>query len=96
MKELHPAPVWDVPVESVSPQDLTTKLSGSVHVQMIVGAQDSVAPPPLTTHYADALRRRGIDVGVTLLPGLGHEIFLEPAVQGVLADLLHHLRDHAN
>jgi predicted esterase len=96
MKELHPAPVWDVPVENVSPQDLTTKLSGSVHVQMVVGAQDSVAPPPLTTHYADALRRRGIDVGVTLLPGLGHEIFLEPAVQGVLADLLHHLRDRAN
>jgi pimeloyl-ACP methyl ester carboxylesterase len=92
MKSIHPAPVWDVPVESLSPQDLAEKVSSSVHVQMVVGAADSVAPPELTTRYADALRRKGIDVNVTLLPGEGHEIFLEPAVQGVLADLLHSIR----
>lgn len=49
---------------------------------------DSVAPPPLTTSYADALKRRGIDVTTTLLPGKGHEIFLEPEVQSLLVSLL--------
>jgi pimeloyl-ACP methyl ester carboxylesterase len=71
MKAVHPSPVWDRPVHSLSPQDVVATVSRSVHVGMVVGAIDSVAPPPLTTSYADALKRRGIDVTTYPPPGQG-------------------------
>jgi pimeloyl-ACP methyl ester carboxylesterase len=88
MKAVHPSPVWDRPVPSLSPQDLVATVSRSVRVQMVVGAIDSVTPPSLTKRYADALKGRGVDVTTTLIPGKGHEIFLEPEVQSLLVSLL--------
>jgi len=45
-----------------------------------VGANDVVAPPPLTFAYADALKRHGGDVAVFVLKDAPHDILLEPAV----------------
>jgi predicted esterase len=79
MAEKQFNPIWFAPVKSLSPTDLVDQISPSVHVRMLVGSKDDVAPPELTQKYAAALRARGIDVQVTVVQGLPHEILLEPA-----------------
>jgi predicted esterase len=80
MSEKQMDPLWLAPVSSLSPLDLVGHLSPAIHVRMVVGAKDSVATPELTEEYADALRARHIDVTVTELPGMEHDILLEPPV----------------
>lgn len=87
MKSVSPTPLWDAPVHSLSPIDGASSVAPQVHVRMAVGENDPVAPPKFTQEYAAALQRRGIDVHVSLLPGLGHEILLEPAVMAELQAL---------
>lgn len=86
--QVHPAPVWDEPVTSLSPLDLAPRVSTAAHIRRMVGAEDGIAPPPLTEIYADRLATRGIDVEVTVIPGKGHEILLEPAVESELEQLM--------
>ena len=88
MKEVHPAPVWDQPVTSLSPLDLASKVLATVRVRMIVGADDHVAPPRFTQSYADRLAAQGIDVQSIHLPGKGHDILLEPDVETALERLV--------
>jgi pimeloyl-ACP methyl ester carboxylesterase len=86
MKATQRAAIWDRPVSSLSPIALAAQVPRGDRVRMIVGSIDNVAPPGLTEAYAAALR--SVDVEVTELPGKGHEIFLEPAVQDQLAELV--------
>lgn len=78
MKEVHPAPVWDQPVSSLSPLELAPGVSTAAHIRMMVGAEDEIAPPPFTERYANRLAARGIDVQVTVIPSKGHEFFWSP------------------
>lgn len=80
--------IWSVPVHSLSPLDLADKVSPSVRVRLVVGGNDPLAPPAMSQGYADRLRNRGDDVSVTVLPGLEHEILLEPATLGALTALV--------
>ncbi len=88
MKEVHPAPLWDQPVSSLSPLELAPRVSTAAHIRMMVGAEDEIAPPPFTERYANRLAVRGIDVQVTVIPSKGHEILLEPAVESALEQLM--------
>jgi pimeloyl-ACP methyl ester carboxylesterase len=81
-------PIWLKPIRSLSPMDLAEDASPHVHVRMIVGRDDNVAPPDLTNEYAGALRKRGTDVEVTIVPGLAHDILLEPLIFDQLQSLL--------
>jgi pimeloyl-ACP methyl ester carboxylesterase len=76
------------PVKSLSPVDLAAGVPPSTRVRMVVGSQDPVAPPNLTREYAEALRKRGVDVAVTIAPGLEHDILLEPVVSEQLKRLV--------
>jgi acetyl esterase/lipase len=76
------------PVTSLSPLDFAGKVPPSTRVRMIVGSRDPVAPPDLTLEYAEALRKHGVDAAVTIAPGLGHEILLEPVVMKQLQNLV--------
>jgi len=42
-----------------------------------------------------ALRGRGVDVAVTLAPGLQHDILLEPAARDILRSLVEELQKDA-
>jgi predicted esterase len=88
MKEVQLAPVWDQPVESLSPLDLAAQVPTSTRIRMMVGSDDHVAPPKFTQVYADRLAARGVDVQVTQLPGKNHEILLEPDVETALERLV--------
>lgn len=88
MKEVQLAPVWDQPVESLSPLDLAAQVPTSTRIRMMVGTDDHVTPPKFTQVYADRLAARGVDVRVTHLPGKDHEILLEPDVETALERLV--------
>jgi pimeloyl-ACP methyl ester carboxylesterase len=91
MKELQRAPVWDQPVESLSPLDLANQVPISTRIRMMVGVDDRVAPPQFTQLYAQRLAGRHIEVQVTEIPGEGHEILLLPVVQEALEKLVESL-----
>jgi pimeloyl-ACP methyl ester carboxylesterase len=88
MQEVQRDPIWSAPVKSLSPMDLADKVSRSVRVQMVVGGDDPVAPLELSRRYAGELRKYGHNVGLTVLPGLKHNILLEPAALEALEALV--------
>jgi acetyl esterase/lipase len=47
-----------------------------------------VTPPDQSRRYAEVLRQRGVDVQVTVLPGLGHDITFTQPVFSETARLL--------
>jgi acetyl esterase/lipase len=53
-----------------------------------LASDDEITPPSLTDAYAAALRDRGIPVDVTVAPGLGHEILLEPVAMDQLKQIV--------
>jgi predicted esterase len=57
-------------------------------VRLVVGEDDDVVPPAHSQAYAKALRERGIDVSVEVVPGLGHNILFAPSVFGAVTDVL--------
>jgi pimeloyl-ACP methyl ester carboxylesterase len=63
-----------------------------VRVWLVVGSQDPVAPPELSQDYAEALRNHRGNVSVRVLPGLEHDILLEPATFDALKALLQTLK----
>jgi pimeloyl-ACP methyl ester carboxylesterase len=81
-------PIWSVPVTSLSPIELAGKVLPSVRVRLVVGGKDPVAPPGMSQRYAEVLREHHDDVALTIVPGLEHDILLEPATFEALKALL--------
>lgn len=86
---------WLGPVDAVSPITVAEYVSRSVRVRMIVGSDDQTTPEELTVEYAEALQARTVDVAVTIAPGLGHNILLEPIVLAELQQLIASLNVNA-
>ena len=80
--------LWSAPVRSLSPADLVGTIAPRTRVVLITGAEDDVAPPALARAYAKRLQARHIAVRVVLLPGQGHEVFLEKDVRTAVSQLL--------
>jgi pimeloyl-ACP methyl ester carboxylesterase len=78
-------PVWSAPIDILSPQDLAGAVSPSVHVALLTGAGDNVVPPSICRGYVEALRKRVHNVTVTIVPGLGHDMLLEPVTYDTLS-----------
>ena len=72
-------PMFDGPTRSLHPLDLAQDVALETVVRLVVGANDDVTPPADSHAYAAALRERGIDVSVDVVPGLGHNILFDPA-----------------
>lgn len=85
-------PIWSAPVRSLSPIDLAGKVPSSVRIRLLVGSDDTVAPPELSQHYADALRKNRSDVTVTIASKLQHDILLEPVTLDALKALAETVR----
>jgi pimeloyl-ACP methyl ester carboxylesterase len=85
-------PIWSAPIRGLSPQELAGSVSPSVRVAVLVGANDDVAPPAMSREYAQILKKRVSDVTLTVAPGLGHEILLEPVTYEALKSLVESLR----
>lgn len=92
MKMQDNNPIWSKPIRALSPQELASKVSSAVHVSVLVGAKDDVAPPSMSKDYAEALKRRLSNVTLTIAPEVGHEILLEPVSYDALKSLVESLR----
>lgn len=85
-------PIWSAPIGGLSPQSLAGRVSPLVNVVVLVGAKDDVAPPSMSSTYAETLKKRVDHVTLTIAPELGHEILLEPVTYEALKTLTQSLR----
>ena len=92
MRQQNNNPIWSAPNRGLSPQDLAGNVSPSARVAVLVGADDNVAPPAMSRQYVETLKKRASDVTLTVAPGLGHEILLEPVTYEALKSLVESLR----
>ena len=81
-------PVFRGPTRSLQPLNLADDVAPGTIVRLVVGENDDVAPPAHSQAYARALRERGIDASVAVVPGLGHNILFAPSVFDTVTDLL--------
>jgi pimeloyl-ACP methyl ester carboxylesterase len=78
MQSVKGGAIWERPVRSLSPLALVDHIPASAKIWLLVGSDDQTTPSALTLAYAEALRNRNVAVNVTIAPGLGHDILLEP------------------
>jgi acetyl esterase/lipase len=78
MQSVKGGAIWERPVRSLSPLALVDRVAASAKVWLLAGSDDQITPSALTLAYAEALRSRNVAVNVTIAPGLGHNILLEP------------------
>jgi hypothetical protein len=71
MKKQNNNPIWTAPIHALSPQDLAGAVSPATHVAVLVGAEDDVAPPSMSTAYAETLKQHVSHVTLTIAPGSG-------------------------
>jgi pimeloyl-ACP methyl ester carboxylesterase len=87
MQSVKGGAIWERPVRSLSPLDLVDRVPASAKIWLLVGSDDQRTPSALTLAYAEALRNRNIAVNVTIAPGLGHNILLEPIAMERLKEI---------
>jgi predicted esterase len=73
----------------LQPLALASDVRADVVVRLIVGDKDDTAPPVYSLRYAQALKTRGIDAQVTVVPTMGHNILLTMPVLTAVTNLLH-------
>jgi pimeloyl-ACP methyl ester carboxylesterase len=78
MQSIKEGAIWERPVRSLSPLALVDRVPASAKIWLLVGSDDQTTPSALTLAYAEALRNRNVAAHVTIAPGLGHNILLEP------------------
>jgi pimeloyl-ACP methyl ester carboxylesterase len=88
MQSVKGGAIWERPVRSLSPLALVDNIPTSAKIWLLVGSDDQIAPSALTLAYAEALRNRNVAVNVTIAPGLGHNILLEPVAMERLKEVV--------
>jgi pimeloyl-ACP methyl ester carboxylesterase len=73
----HPGVPKGLPNPSLSPLDLAPRVSPRTLVRMVVGSADTVVLVPPSQAYAAALKQRGVDVRLIVVPGADHVSVLE-------------------
>jgi pimeloyl-ACP methyl ester carboxylesterase len=92
MMSVRGNPIWQRPHRGLSPMDFATAVNSSTAVELVVGDEDQVALPDYSQKYAAAVRARGVDARVSLLPGLGHNILQRPEVIRMASALIARVR----
>lgn len=75
-------------MRSLQPLELAAHVRSNVVVRLIVGEDDHTGNPQYSVRHADALKKRGIDIQVAIVPSLGHNILLMEPMLDALAQLL--------
>lgn len=88
MRTVRKSRIWRGPTRSLQPLELAPHVRRDVIVRLVVGQNDHTGNPQYSVRYAEALKRRGIDAQVTIVPSLGHNILLTEAVLDALVQLL--------
>ncbi|UOQ54337.1 alpha/beta hydrolase family protein [Hymenobacter cellulosivorans] len=88
MKRQVGGPVWDLPTQSISPEQVVARIPAATRVTLLTGTADTIAPPALTKEYYGRLQRQGISAKLRELPAQGHDLFLAKDVQQEVSQLL--------
>jgi pimeloyl-ACP methyl ester carboxylesterase len=84
----HDAPPR-LPNHSLTPVDLANHVSLRTHVRMVIGSNDTVVLVPPSQAYAQALKARGVDIRLTVVPGVGHvDVLGTPAVRHTVGEVI--------
>jgi len=85
----HPVFPKNLPNPSLLPLELAPKVSPKSHVRMVIGDKDDVVRLADSQAYAQALKARGVDVTLTLAPGIGHnDIFRARQTLDAISEML--------
>jgi pimeloyl-ACP methyl ester carboxylesterase len=88
MRKVRGSPIWKGPTRSLQPLALAPNVRTNAVVRLVVGQSDETASPEYSMRYAQALKKRGIDAQVTVVPTLGHNILLTLPALDALAEVL--------
>jgi alpha-beta hydrolase superfamily lysophospholipase len=88
MDSAQHAPIWHLPVRSLSPLDLASQVDARTAVRVVVGSADHVTPPAFSRPYVQRLTARGIRADLVELKGAGHDILLDPRVLREITSVL--------
>ncbi len=80
------SPMWLLPAKSLSPVETLDRMDAAVTVTAFVGSDDPVTLPRYAQAYVAKARERGIEATLVEIPGKGHEILDDPAVEKAVAE----------
>jgi pimeloyl-ACP methyl ester carboxylesterase len=84
MAAMQLSPMWLLPAASLSPIETLDRMEAATKVTVFAGSDDPVALPAYAEAYVEKARGRGIDVALIEIPGKGHEILDDPAVESAV------------
>lgn len=88
MDSTQHAPIWRVPVLSLSPLTLAAQVDTHTVVRVVVGSADNVTPLAFSRPYVQRLTARGVHADLVQLKGAGHDILLDPRVMREITSML--------
>ena len=86
MAALQWSPMWLMPARSLSPIAELDSMDRATIVTAFSGADDPLTLPRYAGDYVAKARALGIAANLVMVPGKGHEILDDPAVEKAVAD----------
>ena len=74
------SPFWLIPVHSLSPEKTLESMQPGTEISAISGSADPITLPQYAEVYVTKAKAQGLTASMTMIPGKGHEILLEPPV----------------
>lgn len=84
------APLWLLPVHSLSPLQTLEQMQRGTEVTAISGANDPITLPQYAQAYIAKAKAQGISATMIEIPNQGHEILNEPDVINAVAKAVSH------
>lgn len=85
----HPGTPRAVPNPSLPPMDVVARVSRKILVRMVIGTADNVVLMGPSQAYAAALKRRGVNVRLDVVPGAGHvDVLGSDTVHNTVAEMI--------
>jgi len=85
MAALQWSPMWLVPTHSLSPIETLDQMDRATIVTAFSGSEDPLTLPSYAKAYVDKATSLGIAANLVMIPGKGHEILDDPAVEQAVA-----------
>jgi pimeloyl-ACP methyl ester carboxylesterase len=84
MAAMQWSPMWLLPTKSLSPIETLDRMDAATAVTVFSGSEDPVTLPSYAKAYVEKARSRGITAELVTIPGKGHEILDDPAVESAV------------